>query len=71
LTNRWWSAKGKRAWKLFFSSSASSNYSEVNKYEKKNSKTNLSFLMLRPTVGGLAKAHLWSKDLKLFGFLFP
>jgi hypothetical protein len=43
---------------FFFSSSASSNYSEeVNKYEKKIKKK-LSFLMLRPTVGGLAKAHL-------------
>jgi hypothetical protein len=60
LTNRWWTGKGNKAWKFFFSSSASSNYSvEVNKYEKKFKK-NLSFLMLRPTVGGLAKATLWS-----------
>jgi hypothetical protein len=32
---------------------------QENKYEKK-SKKKFSFLMLRPTVGGLAKAHLWS-----------
>jgi hypothetical protein len=28
LTNRWWSGKGGRAWKAFFSSSTLSNYPE-------------------------------------------
>jgi hypothetical protein len=27
--------------------------------------------MLRPTVGGLAKEHFWSKDLKLFDSCSP
>jgi hypothetical protein len=35
LTNRWWSGKGGRAWKAFFSSSGSLFYPEKLKKSKK------------------------------------
>ncbi len=54
MTNRWWSGKGGRTWKAFFSSSGSLFYPEkVKKYQKKN----LSFLH--------AFANLWDSGKSL------
>jgi hypothetical protein len=56
LTNRWWSAKGGRAWKAFYSSSVHRFTQEVKK-KKKNQKKKFKFL---PTFGTLKNPQLWS-----------